>query len=188
MANAILAQILLKEAILKRSFIFAMKLYSLVLAQLLLFSFTSSATEIVTIKAGPGVITWHEVEETDLIQVIGVLTPHKLYFELVDGEQLGGQVTTEPSPNVISGVSKVGVMAFSGDSTSLVTLRVSKKANEVSFSQPLAVPSSEVGDWRIALEVSTDMLTWFTVAPGVVSANSPAGFWRIKAEQVTTGE
>ena len=83
-----------------------------------------------------------------------------------------------------TGLSEVSV---SLTTTGLTTLRIIKQG-ESFLSNPVALPTNVGGPIEISVETSTDSINWVPAAPGIIPANSPLGFWRLKAKEIVEEE
>ena len=79
-----------------------------------------------------------------------------------------------------TGLSEVSV---SRTSSHFTTLRITKQ-DETFLSNPVALPTNVGGPIEISVETSTDSFNWSPAAPGIIPANSPLGFWRLKAKEI----
>ena len=150
------------------------------------------ADQFVTIEAREGYNSV-AVSPTDMVTLVGGAfdAAFLLGISATTGASLKlGLLNTATGSNAGSAVGQtwtgltelylgVGTRSFNTSAT----LRITKQG-ESFLSSPVVLPTNDGGPIEISVETSTDSINWVPAAPGIIPANSPLGFWRLKAKEI----
>ena len=164
------------------------------------------AVEYVTIESTEGYESVN-VSPTDIVTLVGATsytlnsTTPRAYYAPLNGisANSGRTFTLSSQKSYITSDSSLGVISPAGSNTSWTgltqvytatstvaysfTLRIDKQG-ESFLSNPVVLPTNVGGPIEISVETSTDSFNWSPAAPGIIPANSPLGFWRLKAKEI----
>ena len=147
------------------------------------------ADQFVTIEAREGYNSV-AVSPTDMVTLVGGAfdAAFLLGISATTGASLKlGLLNTATGSNAGSAVGQTWTglteVYISAPTDVSATLRITKQ-DETFLSNPVALPTNVGGPVEISVETSTDSINWVPAAPGIIPANSPLGFWRLKAKEI----